>query len=435
MSTLKLLLFGPPRVEFNGEPVNITLRKALALLVYLGVTRQSHSRDALATMFWPNDSQSKARGNLRRALSRLNTVLDENQLDVTREVVSINSRAKASIDIDSFHNCLGECLAHGHPPEEPCPDCLPLLEEAAAWYTNDFMYGFSLPDCPAFDDWQFFQGDDLRRALANTLEHLVNGFGSAGDFTSALPYATRWVALDPLHEPAQAKLMELYALTGQHSAAMRQYQKCAQVLSEELGIPPGDEITTLYKAILAKRFPVDSSADASTPSLTFKRVTPQHNLPILPTGFIGRDREIEYIKALLIDDPKHRLISLIGPGGIGKTRLAFQVVENCIDHFEDGVFYVDFAPIKDAELVLLTIAQVLGLREYVDISIEESLKKYLTGREILILLDNFEYVIKASLVVSNLLATSSKSANYCHQQGSPTCVWRARIPCSSAAST
>jgi predicted ATPase/DNA-binding SARP family transcriptional activator len=408
MSILRLFLFGSPRVEFQGETRNITLRKALALLVYLVVTRQEHSRDHLATMFWPNDNQTKARGNLRRALSRLNTALDENQLDITRESVQISSNTVPAVDIDAFHNCLSECLSHGHPGEKTCPDCMPLLEEAAAIYSSDFMLGFSLPDCPTFDDWQFFQTEELRQALSSTLERLVNGFSSSGDFTSALPYATRWVALDPLHEPAQRKLMETYALSGQDSAALRQYKKYEQLINQELDIPPGDEIRALYEAILAKRYTADSAAEAAMPSLPSQRVPPRHNLPILPTQFIGRDQELEAIRSLLFDDPRCRLLTLVGPGGIGKTRLGIKAAERCVDHFKDGVFYVDFAPIRDPDLVQLSIAQGLGLREYIDTSLEESLRKFLADREILFIFDNFDHVIRAAPVVSSLLGIAPK---------------------------
>jgi predicted ATPase/DNA-binding SARP family transcriptional activator len=408
MSTLKLFLFGPPRLEINGEPVNITLRKALALLIYLVVTRQNHSRDSLATLFWPDDSQSKARGNLRRALYRLNKVLGENQLDITREHVSINRESSPTVDIDNFYTCLRKCDLHGHPSEEICQVCLPLLREAAAWYTNDFMHGFSLPDCPQFDDWQFFQAEELRRALSTTLERIVYSFRSTSDYNAALPYATHWVGLDPLHEPAQSSLIELYALTGQHSAAIRQYQKYVQVLDDELGIPPGDEITALYEAILSKQIKGDSPFEEVKPPMASHKKTSRHNLPILPTQFIGRDREIEKIRTLLFNDPKHRLLTLIGPGGIGKTRLAIKAAESFYDRFEDGVFYVDFASLNDPNLVPSALAQVLGLRENVNSSIEEALTKFLASREILLLLDNFEHVNNAAPFVSSLLAASMK---------------------------
>ena len=92
-----------------------------------------------------------------------------------------------------------------------------------------------------FDDWQFFQAESLRQELAQVLERLVRGHSAQGKYGAAIPYARRWVALDPLHEPAQQALMTAYAQAGQRAAALRQYQDCVRVLEEELGAPPSPE--------------------------------------------------------------------------------------------------------------------------------------------------------------------------------------------------
>ena len=97
-------------------------------------------------------------------------------------------------------------------------------------YQSDFMAGFTLPDAPGFDEWQFFQAEELRRSLADALRRLIKSHTSRGEYTQAIPYARRWLSLDPLHEPAQRRLMQLYAWSGQQSAALRQYQECRRIL-------------------------------------------------------------------------------------------------------------------------------------------------------------------------------------------------------------
>jgi predicted ATPase/DNA-binding SARP family transcriptional activator/GAF domain-containing protein len=259
MSNLALFLLGPPRIECDGEPVEIRRRKALALLVYLAVTRQGHSRDALATLFWPELDHSRARAGLRRALAALKKALgegwadDEHPLDVDRETVGLNPSAGIWLDVIEFQGRLAECRTHGHPQDRVCPACPPLLAEAAALYRDDFLAGFTLPDSPAFDEWQFFQTEGLRDALASALERLARGYSDRGEFEQAIAYARHWLSLDPLHEPAHRLLMRLYAWSGQRAAALRQYAECERVLEEELDISPEEETAQVYQAIKERR--------------------------------------------------------------------------------------------------------------------------------------------------------------------------------------
>jgi len=262
MSRLALFLLGSPRFERDGEPVQVDRRKAVALLAYLAVTGRSHSRDALATLFWPEGDQSQARAGLRRALAALKKALSEGWLDVDRETVSLSRDAEVWLDVDEFQDRLAECRTHGHPPEEVCPACLPLLAEAAVLYRDDFLAGFTLRDSPGFDDWQFFQAQGLRDQLASALERLARGHSAQGEFEPAVAYARRWLALDPLHEPAHRCLMQLYAQSGQRAAALRQYAECERLLQEELGVPPEEETAQLFQAIKEGR---ERAAEDSQP--------------------------------------------------------------------------------------------------------------------------------------------------------------------------
>jgi diguanylate cyclase (GGDEF)-like protein len=273
MSRLSLYLLGPPRIERDGVPVQVRRRKAIALLAYLAVTGRVHSRDSLATLLWPEQSQSRARAGLRTALADLRKALGEGWLEADRETAglawdedastpsagqapSIPSAGQALwLDVRAFQDLLADCRAHGHAPSEACPACLGSLAEAADLYRDDFLAGFTLPDSPAFDDWQFFQSQGLHDELASVLEQLALAHGERGDHEQAIAYARRWVALDPLHEPAQRCLIRLYAWSGQRAAALRQYEACAQVLQAELGVPPGEETTALCQAIKEGREP------------------------------------------------------------------------------------------------------------------------------------------------------------------------------------
>ena len=250
---MRLSLFGLPRLERDAETIPIQRRKTLALLAYLAVTGGAHSRDALATLLWPEYDQSSALANLRRELSRLKDALGEPALIADRLQVELSPQAGLWLDVAAFRTMLKEGLDLPHPQDSLSNACLEALQEAVGLYHSDFMAGFSLPDAPGFDEWQFFQGEELRRSLADALERLIETHTSRGEYAQAISYARRWLSLDPLHEPAHRRLMQLYAWSGQQSAALRQYQECQRILQDELGIEPEPETQALYQAIKARQ--------------------------------------------------------------------------------------------------------------------------------------------------------------------------------------
>src|SRR5262245_36435700 len=268
-----LFLFGSPRLEHSGEPVAIDRHKALALLAYLAVSGQRHSRDVLATMLWPDYDQTRARAAVRRALASLTKALPGDWWDVDRETIRLQrdpagplSQRGFWLDVDPFPALLARCRSHGHPQAEMCAECLSRLTHAVALYRGDFMAGFTLRDSPDFDEWQFTQTEDLRRELASALERLVRGHTARREFELALGYARRWLALDPLDEQAHCQLMQVYVWAGRPHAALRQFGECARALERELGVPPQETTVQLYEAI--KEHQEQSSPPAAYPGLS-----------------------------------------------------------------------------------------------------------------------------------------------------------------------
>jgi DNA-binding SARP family transcriptional activator len=315
---LKLFLLGSPRVERDGKPVEADTRKAVALLAYLALSGQSQSRDALAALFWPEVDGARAHAALRRTLSALNKAAGGQGLLIDRETVGLDRAAGVWVDVDQFRARLAGCHAHGHPAPEVCAACLSPLAEAAALYRGDFLSGFTLRDSPAFDDWQFFQSETLRRELAGALERLVRCHAARREYEPAIAHARRWLALDPLHEPAHRQLMQLYAQSGQHAAALRQYRECVRILEEELSVPPLEETTRLYESIKEQRsMGVREHGGVEAPSPT----RPHTHTPALP--LVGRSTEwaalLGEFASIKTDG---RLVVLEGEAGIGKTRLA-----------------------------------------------------------------------------------------------------------------
>jgi DNA-binding SARP family transcriptional activator len=261
MPHLTFHLFGAPRLQCDGAPVRIVRRRAVACAVYLAMTGQDVSRDALAALFWPETDPYHARADLRRTLHLLHQTLGPERLVTEQERVRFQRDADLWLDVEHFRHLLAACQSHGHHPQEVCGDCLPLLAAAAVLYRDDFLAGFTLPDAPEFDHWQWLEGEELRRELASALARLVRGHTSQGEFAHAIAYARRWVALDPLDEPAQRWLMQLYAWSGERSTALQQYQICAHLLAQELDVQPEPATRQLEQAIRAGRPPAPATAE------------------------------------------------------------------------------------------------------------------------------------------------------------------------------
>lgn len=411
MPGLRLSLLGSPQLSRSTDqqedaPLRLNRRKAMALLAYLAVTGEAHRREVLATLFWPNHTQSRAHANLRRDLSVLNKALDGDFLDIDRESVSLVRGRDFWLDVDRFRHLLAEFGGHGHSEERVCPKCIPLLSEAVTLYRGDFMAGFTLPDTPDFDEWQFFERENLRYELAGALTKLVQALTAQGQFEAAIPHARRWLGLDLLHEPAHRELMQLYAWAGNEAAALRQYQACVQVLEAELGKPPEETTQRLYEAIRAKQPPAPpgrSQLEPGVSEIESERVAPPHNLPSQPTPFIGRQEELAEIRRLLLDEPACQLLTLVGPGGIGKTRLAAQAAMQALDAFPDGVFFVPLASVSSTELLIPAMASALTFSFQTRVDPKVQLLNYLREKEMLLILDNFEHLLEGARLLSDML--------------------------------
>lgn len=411
MAKLALFLLGPPRLERDGVPLQFDTRKNMALVAYVAVSAireqgRQIRRDSLLALLWPELEPSRARAVLRRNLSLLRSALQGEWLVVDRHTVGTDPEADFWLDVDEFSSLVRAWKTHGHPHSQVCSDCLTGLERAAALYQGDFLEGFGLRDSVEFDDWSFFQADELRRELATALERLVRGHVTLGDPSAALPPARQWLALDPLHEPAHRQLMDLYAETGQRSAALRQFQECVRILDQELGLAPSEETRDLFEQIRTRR--PASRASATSPaagdgSVTPRRAArPRHNLPAQTTPFLGREEELAEISARLLD-PGCRLLTLLGPGGIGKTRLALQLAEDLAGAvpagFEHGVCFVPLAPLQTAEGITPAVADALGFSFHTDVegsaraTPRRQLLDYLRRKQLLLVMDNYEHLL------------------------------------------
>lgn len=272
MPQLHIWLLGPPRVDLDGVPCHLHSHKALALLAYLAMTNRPHSRTKLATLFWLGQNESRALAYLRHTLWTLRKAIGDDWFVYDGETISLASQPDLWLDVAAFTQQIASVRQlHNASSDEMSAD-LAALQRAVDLYRDDLLTGFALRDSPAFDDWLFFESEHLRQQLADALQRLVQGSSERGDYAAAIPSARRWLALDPLHEPAHQHLMQLYLWSGRRTAALRQYQECVRLLQTELSTVPSAETWQLYQAIKANRLPpptthLPATAYGATPVL------------------------------------------------------------------------------------------------------------------------------------------------------------------------
>ena len=311
---------GAPRLDKHNRPLELDTRKAIALAAYLALTQTAHARDELATFFYPDADAVRARAALRRTLSSLKSALGENILDIDRETIALQEK-NVRVDVLEFRALVQQ-------------NTFQALTRAAEMYQGDFLAGFTLRDSPAFDEWQFFESESLRKQLATVLEQLTAHHSARSEHKHAIEYARRWLALDPLHEPAHRALMLLYVRQGQRAAALRQYHECVRQLEQELGVAPLLETTELFRSIQENRLPSTDerlATVADLPSENQKLVASKVEPSKIESEYplVGRTRELEMLlsayKKIRTDG---RLLVLEGEAGIGKTRLAEEFLQH-----------------------------------------------------------------------------------------------------------
>jgi predicted ATPase/DNA-binding SARP family transcriptional activator len=383
---LVLQFLGLPQVLLDNRPISADRRKAIALLAYLAVndvgrSGQRYSREALSALLWPDFEQARAFSSLRTTLWELRQAIGEGWLVAEREEIHLNETAEIDLDVARFLDLLSQARQRNDAALR-----IPLLSEAVKLYRDHFLTGFSLKDAPNFNEWAFAESEELRRKLTDTLTTLSEDHCALGQADQAIPHARHLVALDTLNESSHRQLMEVYWQAGQHSAALKQYQACEQILRKELNLDPQPETRALYKKILKGDVkPIQIEKQTGT-------VVPKNNLPLQLSTFIGREKELIEITNLVVNN---RLVTLTGAGGIGKTRLSIQVGFALLNDFPNGMWLVELAPLSDPELVPQAVLTALGLIEQSGRSLLEILTDFLRSKRALLILDNCEHLIQA----------------------------------------
>ena len=376
---LRIRVLGAAELTVGGRPLaELASVKATALVCYLAVTGTPHSRSALAGLLWSDLPEQTARANLRLVLTKLRRALPGHVV-ATRQTVALDGSRPVRVDAAE--------VARAATAENPGPD----LPAAARLCRGEFLDGLTVPGAPLFDEWVTQHRAAVRADMLAVLDRALRHARDERDTAAGIEVARRMLALDQLTEEAHRALMWFLAEAGQRSAALTQYETCRCLLRGELGIEPSAATTALRDEIAATHgFTELGRAATSDP-------------PRPLTTLIGRTAELARLHDLL-DDPACRLITLVGPGGIGKTRLAAEVAAVRRKNHRDGVVFVSFVGTEDAaDGVVSALARALGVARTVPRDPLELLAEHLSGRELLLVLDNLEHLPGAAAVLADLL--------------------------------
>jgi predicted ATPase/DNA-binding SARP family transcriptional activator len=394
MKRLTLSLFGSLECFIDGQPfTGFRYDKVRALLALLATdAERPYRRDELAGLLWPDSPEEAARASLRQAIAILRDCLNDPQspqpcLTVSRESIQWNSSADADVDVNTFNRLLQACARHPHRRPKDCKPCARWRSEALRLYRGDLLQGFFLPDSDVFEDWVITRREYLRRQATTASHALAEYHERRGEYGLAEEIVRRHLELELWDEESHRQLMRLLYLSDKRSQALAQYEQCRQVLSTELGVEPEPATISLFEQIRSGETP--EPAIRASVSLPAER---PHNLPPTITPFFGRDQELSRL-AECFDNPNLRLISLIGAGGFGKTRLALQSATEQLDNFRDGVFFVPLDELSTDEGGAFAIANMLGINLAGQEEPLQQLVAYLADKELLLVLDSYEHLL------------------------------------------
>ncbi|MEV0379303.1 BTAD domain-containing putative transcriptional regulator [Nonomuraea sp. NPDC050643] len=363
--SLTLLLLGAPDLAVGGLPVGIRSAKTRALLCYLATTPGPRSRGELAALLWGERPDVNARGSLRLALSELRREVG-GWLDITRDHVRFLAGDGCFVD-------------HRHLTQAPT------VSEALRLWRGDFLDGVSFDDAPAFAGWLESERQRVRLLLRGLLVR------TGPDGTDQVVRLARIVAaLDPYDEEAHRLLMASLARAGNRAAALTCYDDLRRRLASELGVSPAPETLAVRRELVPRPPPA--------------RRTP---LPVPGTELIGRDTDVRRLRALL---SRERLVTLMGPGGVGKTRLAIAAATPpppsslTRGPASRETAFVSFAGVRP-EAAVTTLARRLGVDLSPSRPALELLLAALAARRLplLLVLDNLEHLPGFDPVIGDLL--------------------------------
>jgi predicted ATPase/DNA-binding SARP family transcriptional activator len=391
---LSYRLLGPLEVYDGDRPLQLggTKQRALLAMLLLNANRVVSS-DRLIDALWGEKPPETAQTALQVHVSHLRKLLEPDQgrrgheVLVTQAPGYVLRTGEEQLDTVGFDRLLEsgrDALAGGR-----AELATRTLAEALSLWRGPPLAEFS------YEAFAQVEIDRLGALHLEALEERIEADLALARHAEVVGELEALVVEHPLRERLRRQLMLALYRSGRQAEALGAYQDARRVLVDELGIDPSTELQALEKAILNQDPTL--AVEAGAPAV-------RTNLPVPPTPLVGREAELAALRERF-GSPDVRLVTLTGPGGTGKTRLALELARSLLGRYEDGVFLVELAPIDDPLIALGAIAQALGVKEGAAGSLLDNLAGHLHDKHVLLVLDNFEQVLAAGPDVSSLLSS------------------------------
>jgi predicted ATPase/DNA-binding SARP family transcriptional activator/DNA-binding CsgD family transcriptional regulator len=392
--TVRVRLLGGFRASVDSRTITQDawrLRKAATLVKLLALApgHRLHREQAM-DLLWPDSGRKAASNSLRTTLHTARKILDPAMgsrcLASEDEWLVLCPEGELWVDVDAFE----EAAARARGAKEP----------ATYRAALDLYEGDLLPE-ERYEEWAEGRRGELRQLYLILLVELAGLYEERHEHELAIEVLRKVTAEESTSEEAHVALMRLYALSGRPERALSQYERLRDTLSTGLGVEPAGATRRLRDEIAAGRHLPTPSVGPVREEEPFG--VGEHNLPASRTTFVGREREMVEVKRILV---MTRLLTLTGPGGSGKTRLALEVARDLVGAYPDGVWLVELAPITDGGLVAQEVARALGVQERPDQPLTDALVDALSDKELLLVVDNCEHLVEATALLVDALLDS-----------------------------
>jgi predicted ATPase/DNA-binding SARP family transcriptional activator len=414
---LSAALLGQFRILLNDQPVQVASRPAQVLLAYLLVNPAiGHRREQLAGMLWPDFLASSARKNLRNAIWQLRRALGDEYLIAGKDTIAFNTDAPYQLDISQLQD------------KAAASDSQALMA-AVSVYRGELLPGF-------YDDWVLLERERLRGLFESRMHTLLDRLAAESRWAEAQVFADHWIAQGQVPEPAYRALMMAAAARGDLAGTAATYRRCVQALKVELDVAPSAETHSLFERLSSGQLQAAPSPDSQPPATApHSPVEPPPaieggmqtggaavyspdasrqdqaeaaglaGLPLPPAPFVGRERELAELRQVLLD-PAYRLVTLVGPGGIGKTRLALETVAAVRRDFEHDICFVPLAALSSPDQLVSAIVERPGFRAAPNPDPKQQLLNYVRKKQLLLVLDNVEHLLDGVDLIGEILAAA-----------------------------
>jgi DNA-binding SARP family transcriptional activator len=378
---LKVYLLGSFRVQLGGRLLEASafhLQKGRSLIKLLALERQQRlHREQVIETLWPEAPPSAAMNSLYQVLHATRRVLSGESrlcpyLQFEDEMLVLGGETPAWVDVFAFENAVRQAQWSG---------TREAYEQALEFYTGEL-----LPE-DRYEEWAETHRQRLQDYFLLLLSKLGQYHAAQQDYERAAGVYERLVQADPLNEESVVGWMRSLAGQGLRQQARQLYQELAVRLKQELGVEPAPATRQAYEQLRQAQVKEKTSLDLWV--VPRKKL---HNLPQRLSSFVGREQELGQVKDLL---RSQRLLTLVGAGGVGKSRLALETAWEVLQDYPDGIWLAELAVISDGKLLAHTIESALGVQFAPGQPVEQALENYLSEKYLLLVLDNCEHILDA----------------------------------------